>query len=395
MERGNIGKIIFIGNIIDKKICEENKSCSPAGNNWQSKFVKNLELAHKKNIINLSIIPLQVYPFGKKIFVNSFIKRNKQTSILLKYINLIFLKKLSIFIGVLYFLLSNRVKKNDIIIIYNLYTPILFSTFIFKKIFKVKLVSIIADLIAENNLEYTGIKKKIYEIENNIQKKFIEKCDKIIVVNKLILEDFQIKNGIVLEGGVDREFPILKDKVKNEKLKKIIFTGTLDRLNGINFLLESFLEVKSNNVELIIYGRGPLENLVKEFSNKDFRIKYGGFVSQDEIEDILFRADLLVIPRLKSIKTLRYTFPSKLFEYMLSGTPVFMTKIPGLDQEYIDNVYLCDTENNIEFAAELQKILEISEEDRISKGNAAKEYICKQKNWRKNLENIYKFILEE
>lgn len=395
MERRNIEKIIFIGNIIDKEICAENKSCSPAGNNWQSNFFKNLELVHKKKIINLSIIPLQVYPFSKKIFVNSFVKRNKDTSILLNYINIIFLKKISIFISTLSFLLKNKIKKNDIIIIYNLYTPVLFSTFILKKIFGIKIVVIVADLITENNLEYIGIKKKIYEIENSLQKKFIKKCDKIIAVNRLILEDFKITNGIVLEGGVDTKLEKKDNKIKNKGFKKIIYTGTLDKLNGIDFLLKSFLEIRNKNVELVIYGRGPLENLVKEFSDKDIRIKYRGFISQDKIMDILSGADLLVIPRLKSIRTLRYTFPSKLFEYMLSGTPVFMTKIPGLSQEYINNVYLCDTEDNIEFASELEKILEIPENERKDKGKIAQEYIYTQKNWRKSLENIYKFLLEK
>lgn len=383
--------IIFIGNIVDKEICNTLSSCSPAGNKWQENFIKNLEKISNEKITNLSIIPLRVFPLSKDISIKKFKNKNKEASNLISYLNILFFKKISIFISVMYYLIKNA-KENDKIIIYNLYSPVFLAVNIFKRFCKIKFVGIIADIVLENDLKYKGLKKFLYEFGGKSQKKFLQNLDEVIAVNRLILKDFNIKNGTILEGGVDTLKIEKKDKL-NHKTRKVIFAGTLDNLNGIEFLLKSFSKLKNDDVELHIYGRGPLTDMVEKETKNNPKIIYKGFVSSEKIKNILLNGDLLIIPRLKSIKTLRYTFPSKLFEYMLSGTPVLMTKIPGLGKEYEEYIYMKDTEDPQEFSEFMKVILNFSEEILIEKGKKAQKFITDQKNWEKQVKRVYNEVI--
>ena len=133
--------------------------------------------------------------------------------------------------------------------------------------------------------------------------------------------------------------------------------------------------------------------MVEKESKNNPKIIYKGFVSNEKIKNILLNGDLLIIPRLKSIKTLRYTFPSKLFEYMLSGTPVLMTKIPGLGKEYEKYIYMKDTEDIQEFSGFMKLILNFSEEILIEKGKKAQKFITEQKNWEKQVKRVYNEVI--
>ena len=55
-----------------------------------------------------------------------------------------------------------------------------------------------------------------------------------------------------------------------------------------------------------------------------------GCVTNDEIVRLQCEATLLVNPRPSDKEFCKYSFPSKTIEYMASGTPVLMTKLPGV-----------------------------------------------------------------
>lgn len=383
-----MGKIFFIGNIVNQEVCEKLESCSIAGNMWQYNFYNSLKNCAVEKIINISIVPLKVFPFGKILSPNKLkIDSTKQNKIL-KYLNIIFIKKISIFLSLLYYFIFNM-KSKDKVILYNLYSPVVFAVFLLKIFFKIEIVAIIADIVVENDLKYKGLKKIIFKLSAIFQKIIIKKLDYVIAVNELILKDFKIKNGNVLEGGINLEIENNNIKKIKNNVKKIVFTGTLDNLNGLEFLLKSFLKTQNLDLELCIYGRGPLKEVVKNFSLKDSRIKYCGFIKQNAIKEVLMNADLLIIPRLKSIKTLRYTFPSKLFEYMESGTPILMTNIPGLNDEYKKEVFIIDTEEEEIFSKEIEQVLSLDDTLLEKKGKEAKEFILKEKNWDIQVKKIY------
>ena len=66
-------------------------------------------------------------------------------------------------------------------------------------------------------------------------------------------------------------------------------------------------------------------------------------------------------------------------EYMVSGTPLLTTKLPGMPEEYYPYVYLIDDETPMGIADTLREILSISQCDRENKGKSARKYVLQNK----------------
>ena len=103
-------------------------------------------------------------------------------------------------------------------------------------------------------------------------------------------------------------------------------------------------------------------------------------------------ADLLLNPRPSNIDLSRYSCPSKTFEYMASGTPVLMTKLPGLPEEYYPYLYFFEGESAEGFAKGIRAVLESSKEELHEKGRLAQEFLVKEKNADLQVGRIVDFI---
>ncbi len=97
-----------------------------------------------------------------------------------------------------------------------------------------------------------------------------------------------------------------------------IFIGRLDRNKGIDFLVDNW----NINKELYIFGNGALENYVKEVCQKNGKLHYMGFQSQNIIWHYLAKATALLFPT-----DLYEGFPMTLIESFAFGTPVICSDI--------------------------------------------------------------------
>ena len=91
-------------------------------------------------------------------------------------------------------------------------------------------------------------------------------------------------------------------------------------------------------------------------------------------------AALLVNPRPTNEEYTKYSFPSKNMEYMVSGTPVLTTDLPGMPRDYLPYVYLIEKEDVEGVAESFKYVLNISQCDRDSKGFEAKRYVIENKS---------------
>ena len=189
------------------------------------------------------------------------------------------------------------------------------------------------------------------------------------------------KPSIILEGLVDsnmvRKSNLLIDKYKE---KIVIYAGALYEKYGVRKLIEAFLKVTANQVRLWLFGSGDLEDQIIQFTQMDNRIRYFGVVHNQVVIESEIRATLLVNPRPSSEEFTKYSFPSKIMEYMVSGTPVLTTKLPGIPEEYYNYVYLFEDESVEGMAKTLERILELPKEELHAKGAAAKEFVLREKN---------------
>lgn len=389
--------INFLGNYVGEKIISKNIIKYGAAMKWQINLITALKKKVDINIYSEMLVP--IYPKSKYFIIPSLkiLKLNENNSKLFRYINLPFIREIFISLQVLIIYLVKGLKKNKIIVIqYNLNLKFALPLFILEKIGILSFVPIVLDLYPLDRVRKNNIRNIFNEINFKLQTFILKNIKKSIVINENIINDFRLKSSLIIEGGVSKKDCFNEILIKNKTNKKIIvFTGGIDSINGIDFLIKTLEKVKNKNYELHLYGTGELVEFVKIEAEKNKKIKYMGYKKNEEILEIQRAADFLIIPRKKSFLNLRYTFPSKLFEYMLSGTPVICTNIPGLTEEYKENLFIADTENEIEFAKIIDEVLFISEDKLKEKSKKAKEFIIKNKNWDIQAKKIINFLSEE
>ncbi|MGL5903664.1 MAG: glycosyltransferase [Cetobacterium sp.] len=389
-------KVIYFGDYVSEELNEQ-KPINPAGNKWQKNLLDGLRKYEKIEIF--SYFRPRLFPNSKQIIVpNSFQKiANHREIEIYKYINLPILREIFMFFLTITKLIriNYKYRGEEIKIIqYNIYSPVSLAIFFMSYIYKYDYIPIILDIVLEDSYDVSFLKRKYLKLELFIQKKIFKKIKKVIVINSNIIKDFfENTEYLLIEGGISKKdisLNIKKDKIN--KVKKIIFTGALDRVNGIDFLINTLEKIPELELELELYGTGELVRFVRKKALIDRRILYKGFKSNLEILEIQKNADYLIIPRRQNNLILRYTFPSKLFEYMLSETPILMTNIPGLKKEYLEYVNVLNVENEYEFSKKIQEILMKDQSELIKKAKLGKEFLLKNKSWEIQALKILKFI---
>ena len=63
------------------------------------------------------------------------------------------------------------------------------------------------------------------------------------------------------------------------------------------------------------------------------RIEFLGMLPRTDVLELQSKATILVNPRQPVGDFTKYSFPSKTIEYMASGTPLLMYKLPGIPEE--------------------------------------------------------------
>lgn len=170
-------------------------------------------------------------------------------------------------------------------------------------------------------------------------------------------------------------------KIQKHIPRIVMYTGSLWKKDaGIEYFIEGFIQANIENCELHFYGTGELVDWIKQISGEHPQVKYMGCVSNEEIVRKQKEATLLVNPRPSNEEFCRFSFPSKTIEYMSSGTPVLMTRLPGVPKEYFDYVYIIDTETVKGVGETLKAIFALDQEELEKKGKIAFDFVATHKN---------------
>ena len=132
------------------------------------------------------------------------------------------------------------------------------------------------------------------------------------------------KPSVVIEGIVDVRAKCESNKGRRRE-KVCMYSGSIHKIYGIKKLLDSFLAMNNTDYILEIYGDGDYRAELVELAAKHDCIIYKGLVSRDVIVARQKQVALLINPRPSSYEYTQYSFPSKIMEYMLSGTPGSLT----------------------------------------------------------------------
>ena len=246
-------------------------------------------------------------------------------------------------------LIKKELKEADCLLAYNVVYSWLFAPLIAHRMHK-KAILILADYSEAES--YSGLAHKLYA---TIQKWSMRRYDKIIGLSQNT-EKFLRKGQefCLMEGGINQDFydEFATPDTGDEELIRFMYAGILEKVTGIDLLLQAFTEIEDKRIRLYISGKGSLESLVRSAQEKDERIQYLGCPPFEEYIKNLHKADILVNPRNMNLPENKNNFPSKIMEYLATGKPILSTRFPGWER-FDGCVRFCGSESK-----EMRKSLE-------------------------------------
>ncbi|MBR0425531.1 MAG: glycosyltransferase family 4 protein [Clostridia bacterium] len=240
---------------------------------------------------------------------------------------------------------------------------------------KIPLVLIVTDL--PDMMPFSGWQKKLAN-------RLFARADGFLFLTEAMNERLN-KGGkpyLVMEGHVDDEAPVRSEEASYERTvgkKVIVYAGSLMKIYGIGNLTEGFLKANVPDSELWIYGNGDYRAELEATARDQKRIRYFGVSDNARVVAEEQKAALLVNPRPSGEEYTKYSFPSKNMEYMVSGTPVLTTKLPGMPKAYEPFVFLIEREDADGIASALRAVFAHSEAERTKRGAMARAFVLEQK----------------
>lgn len=335
------------------------------------------------NVTNLFLAPMGMFPSCNKFY---WFKKTKLGNHYIPFFNFFLIKQLSISLYVLFFtciwIVRNLFSNEKLFIVFtSLYLPFLSGVLPLKFLRRINIVSFVPDL-PEYEFSYSNnnyLPKRLFlNTYVNLSKKLFFLIDYYVFVTEHMKTKFPSKPYMVIEGFVD--YSLVNENLEVEKKENaIMYSGALFEKFGIRLLLDAFLDYEIN-CQLWLFGDGDMVQEIKKRSLNNPNIKYFGHQPNQLIIKYQQMAKLLINPRFSNNEFTKFSFPSKLMEYMVSGTPVLTTKLPGIPIEYKEKMYFINVETVSGFKNSILTCLSIPQKELDIFGKNTKSFVLREKN---------------
>lgn len=228
---------------------------------------------------------------------------------------------------------------------------------------------------------------KLVKAVNSFTIQMASKFDAFVFYTKHMSDKFHVESDKyeVIEGYRT----ILERDPVSADLFKVVYAGTLNLEYGVGRLVDAMALLSDPDIELHLYGAGSGVTAIQEASINDPRIVYHGRVSNTEASDAIYGATLLINPRNASDgEYTKYSFPSKDIEYLSTGIPTLLCKLPGMPPEYYGFFIDLGDATPSEIASAITKVKTMSTEERNMFGKKARAFIKDRMNCTRQAERI-------
>jgi glycosyltransferase involved in cell wall biosynthesis len=236
--------------------------------------------------------------------------------------------------------------------------------------YKIPCICEVRDLWPESIFEYGSLKKNslLGKLLQAGEKRIYKRADKIIFTMQggydYIIEQgwqnvipkekcFHINNGIDLEAfDYNKEnYGIVDEDLDNDDAFKIVYTGSVRRVNNLRIIVDAAKEFKENNkIKFLIWGDGnELDELKNYIAAENLtNIVFKGYVDKKYIPYILSKSNLNIL-HYENSNIYRFgSSQNKKFDYLTSGKPIFSTISSGYDVILESNSGKCLEEQTID-----------------------------------------------
>lgn len=380
--------ILFIGAFAPDYLVKEFPN-QGLGKYQVSQFmIEGLKKMNGANVYTITSPDLRSYPSFPKLYIKA---RNEDSIELVSSLNMPIIKNLwtivSLLLSALKFIKKNQV--DYIILPYMVYRHVIvgrFIQFIFRN--KVKVCLVIPDIFFPNKSQIIGY------ILNKWTERQILHFDRFVLYTKQMASYLKLEKSkfIVMEGILDVSKFQQKITNKSKDCFRIVYAGSLAKQYGILRLIDSMKHIESINVTLELYGDGDAVSEIKNISKLDRRIQYKGWLSKEDVFNVMQNANVLINPRNKEDgEFTEYSCPSKIMEYLLSGTPSIICPLPGIPEEYYP-YFILTNGTSIDIAEKISLVLNFTNDDYIEWANKAISFIKNRVGLENQVYRIYNLL---
>lgn len=398
-------KILFIGSHYPPELLPLLRKMAKtpmanANDAFQKRLLEGM-LAAGANVDSITLPSIGSYPYRSRLLKSPRLEKKEQSGTeSISFYNFTGLKFLSRFKSLYSYLEKYAAHQNGplSIVIYDIHLPFIYSA-VFTKFRRrdTKIVLIVPDLIefsypGKSKLVYLFLRfqRFLYFVAERAIDAFVLFTGNMTVPLKVEGRPHIVIEGICPDDLKNSAIPEIVDGVHDSKI--ILYTGSLDERNNIVNLISAFQNMSSQDAKLIICGRGSDEARVRLICQKDSRIIYMGEIDNIEVRALQERATLLVNPRLPGDLYTLYSFPSKILEYLSSGTPCIMYNLAGIPEEYFYYINCPDDYSTDALASKMDEILQCSDDRFILRAQHARQFVHLHKNSSRQGKRLVDFI---
>lgn len=400
-------KIFYFGSVCSQDVFNDTVKKSrvkpsASAQSFESALVKGLSGIDGVELTVASAESIAMYPSGSRLFLKKRkdVLNEGQSANIIPTVNLPFIKQMGHAKGAAKLLRKwikeNKETQEKCVFVYGIYPSVVKSLLKICKKHNCKIFAMITD-VPSTMFTYTQSKNvlkrmlsgKYRETAVNIQDRF----DGYVYLTEAMKDEVAPrKNYTVVETIADTDiFNELKD-VEKSRPSAVMYAGALYKKYGVDMIVDAF-ERTTSDCELWLFGSGDYEDEIIKRAEKNSRIRFFGRVSREEVLCREKMASLLLNIRNPDDVYTKYSFPSKMVEYMLSGTPILTTELEGIPAEYYDHCYHTTDRSLEAIACQIDKILSDGQKDSI--GKKAEKFVKENKNCDVQAAKIVRFIAQQ
>ncbi|HEX2206653.1 MAG TPA: glycosyltransferase, partial [Longimicrobium sp.] len=380
-------EVAFVGSVVPTELGWTTHAFSPAGNRFQLGLLEFLSRGAGMDVRAFTAAPQAAWPGDPSV-----VFRGRRAALdgsgvdakLVPYLNVRGPKEASLAASLFTHLAGwargSSAERPRALLVYNVFSPLALPVLAAARAWRVPAVAIVADLPFGYRLR--GVRGMLERLDVRAQLSALKHFDGLVVLTPHVAAEYAPEvPWMRMEGAIhpsDAGEPLEPPRGGTGE-RAVMYSGMLNEMNGIGLLLDAFARLPEPDWRLWVYGGGPLAREVKAAAAHDPRIVFRPW-EQVPAEEMRLRqreAAVLVNPRPSAHRANRYSFPSKLLEYLVSGTPVVSTAPPGIPDEYHPHLELATEETPEGLADALRRAAAWPDAARAQRGARAREFVLR------------------
>lgn len=258
--------------------------------------------------------------------------------------------------------LSALQSPSDGILVYSVHTPLVIASLLLKWLRAVPVFVFIPDLPIFMGGPTNPLKRLLKRIDDIIVRRLVAKTDGAFPITERIGLDWLVRGPryFAVEGVSDEVAAALSEArargayvFLGKTRPRLLYTGALAQVTRF---ARAFHD-STVDACLVFMGGGEELRELQRLSAADGRIIVKPFTTGAAFDSELQGASFLLNPRDPGWPGASYSFPSKLFEYLLAGKPVISTRLAGIPAQYFELFRPVDLVDQRSFEASLERAL--------------------------------------